>query len=213
MNNTRDESMNTSMKRWMCVNSFGHGQTFENDMEESNLGPTGTNDDFHGLVPSFRRDWNLLVCKIIPYKTGQTRITIAAEQEDWAKELYVSGGILFGKSIFAGNDHGTHMKSPNDEVKYSYVDIPQTEGEIIVQFLKAKTFGRMCDYGSTTFSGKDLNGKNVVFFWPMDSPGDGRKNFVNVLNGIHEVLTAIKDVADDCIALGKDGTELAAMFA
>ena len=107
----------------------------------------------------------------------------------------MSGGAVIGKNICAGDNGGSKAKYPNDHLKYGAVGLgSKSEGQVTIQFIKAKTFGVMTNFGTHTFNLPDKP-TDIIFFWPLDTPGDSWNTFVSGVEAAVNIGNKAADIA------------------
>ncbi len=169
-----------------------------------------TVNGIHELRPVFAVDCNQVVCQAAKHPQGHTVVTLVTPNDAWTKELIISATNVFGYQLKCGDHDGHPMSGLNKDMKFNSIDLGD-RGSLAIQFLKAKTFGIMTDYGTLTLP-ESVRGYAVAFFWPNDAPGDHWNHFINILKQGEHVTESVAGIAGNVVKIGKDAAEFLAMF-
>jgi hypothetical protein len=171
----------------------------------------GTVDGINKLQTTMLVDNNEVVTQAAKSPDGKTYIFLVTPKDNWKKQLIITATGMFGYTMSCGDHDGNLMKGVNSNNKYAKVQLPDGTSPISIQFLKAKTFGVMTNYGTMNLPGT-IRGHHIVFFWPKDAPGDGWNNFMNILKQGQKMTSEVAGIADNVVKVGQDGASLIAMF-
>eukprot|EP00408_Alexandrium_pacificum_P016786 CAMPEP_0171185154 /NCGR_PEP_ID=MMETSP0790-20130122/16155_1 /TAXON_ID=2925 /ORGANISM="Alexandrium catenella, Strain OF101" /LENGTH=179 /DNA_ID=CAMNT_0011650167 /DNA_START=112 /DNA_END=651 /DNA_ORIENTATION=- len=175
--------------------------------------------DGSGLVPAMDVDYNMVISMVLPNKFEEHRVLLLTPASNWVCNLEVTGGVVIGNRIYAGNEAGAVCKEPNGHLKFAAVGLGTAgETQVAAQFRKPKILGIETDFGTRTWTlpaAEAFGGTcvDVVFYWPCDSEGDTYNTFKTILGELAGVVGKAEGIADECVSLGAAGAKLAACFA
>jgi hypothetical protein len=172
-----------------------------------------TVDGITELRPVYQVDCNAVVCQAVKLANNHTVIALVTQEDSWTKELKITCSIAYGHSLRCGDQEGDgeNMTGLNAHNKMNQIDLGDAAGPIAIQFVKAKTFGEMTNYGTLALP-ESVNGHLIVFFWPEDEPGDHWNHFLNILDQGVRVTGAIAGIAENVVRIGKSAKEFAGLF-
>jgi len=170
----------------------------------------GRVDGITNLQTLIKVDNNQVFVQAAKSPNGKTAIVLATPKDNWTKEFKITASGVLGYSLKCGDQNGSPMKGLNQDIKYAKVELPNGSSPIGIQFLKAKTFGVMTDYGTMTLP-PSVRGYTIVFFWPLDAPGDHWNHFLNILDEGQKATAGIAGISGNVIKVAQDAASLIAM--
>jgi len=165
------------------------------------------------LQATYNVDNNVVVCQAYVSHDGHTKIALITPHDAWTKELVITAPGTFGYQLKCGDHNGSQMSGSNSNNKRSVVDLGVIHGHggMAIQFLKAKTFGIMTNYGTLQLPSFN-KGYDIVFFWPNDAAGDNWNDFINIMNQAKHVTDIETGIANNVVQNIQDAGQIAAIF-
>ena len=174
---------------------------------------SGTVNGITKLLNEYSVDNNQVICTAIHSLNGKNKISLITPKDAWTKEFIITCNGIFGNNLRCGDSDGELMKPPNDNDKCNSLTTGIAPGLTYIQFLKAKTFGVLCDYGTLELPEEVFQDPLYIYlFWPNDAPGDAWNDFMNILKGMDGVVSEIASIADGVVKIGKDAAQIAEFF-
>ena len=170
----------------------------------------GRVDGITDLQTLIKVDNNQVFVQAAKSPNGKTSIVLVTPKDNWTKEFKITATGVMGYSLKCGDHDGAPMKGLNADNKYAKVELPAGTSPIAIQFLKAKTFGVMSEYGTMTLP-PTVRGYTIVFFWPLDAPGDQWNHFLNILDEGQKATAGIAGISGNVIKVAQDAASLIAM--
>lgn len=169
-------------------------------------------DKYRDELPSaFEVDNNVVICQAAKHPNDHTCIMLITPKKAWKKKLVITATNVFGYKLKCGDKWGEPMSDLNQDMKFNTVDLGENCSQVAIQFIKAKTFGIMSDYGTLTLP-ESLRGYVVAFFWPEDAPGDHWNHFINILEQGKIATDKLAGVSGNVVKVGTDAAQFLALF-
>lgn len=163
------------------------------------------------LPPAFTVDNNVVICQAARHPKNHTCIMLITPKTAWKKKLVITATNVFGYKLKCGDKWGNPMSDLNQDMKFNMVDLGEDVSQVAIQFVKAKTFGIMSDYGTLTLP-SSLQGFVVAFFWPEDAPGDHWNHIINILEQSRIATEKLAGVSGNVVKVGTDAAQFLALF-